>query len=124
MAGGEGQSATSGPEAAIRSPFVSLPGLVVDTGRLREVCDRYGVSRLDVFGSVSRGDLSPESDIDVLYEPTPGARLGREIQKLALELADLVGRPVRSASRNALHERVRDQVLAEARLLSTRERCC
>lgn len=118
------QAAGSGQEAAIRSPFVTLHGLAVDRGRLREVCDRYGVSRLDVFGSVDRGNPASESDVDVLYELMPGARLGWEIEDFALELADLLGRPVDLLSRNALHERLREEVLGEARLLYVRDPCC
>jgi predicted nucleotidyltransferase len=91
--------------------------LVVDRERLREVCARYGVARLEVFGSVSRGDASSASDIDLLYELAPGARLGWDIEDLAVELAALLGRRVDLVSRNAVHERLRDEVLAEARPL-------
>ena len=55
---------------------VSVSGLVVDAKRLCDLCSRYGVARLDVFGSVGRGEASPESDVAVLYELEPGARLG------------------------------------------------
>lgn len=41
--------------------------------RLREVCQRYGVVRLDVFGSSARGTAGPGSDIDLLYTLAPGA---------------------------------------------------
>jgi len=97
--------------------LVSAPGLAVDTERLHQVCARYGVSRLDVFGSASRGDTTPESDVDILYELAPHARLGWDIEKLADELSELVGRRVDLVSRKALHERLRDEVLSEARLL-------
>jgi len=95
---------------------MGLPGLAVDAERLREVCSRYGISRLDLFGSVGRGDVSPGSDVDLLYELIPGARLGWDIEKLSEELSQLLGRPVDLVSRNALHERLRERVLAEARL--------
>lgn len=89
----------------------------VDTERLGEICRRYGIARLDVFGSVSRGDESTESDIDVLYELVPGARLGWNIEALADELSEVLRRPVDLVSRKALHERLRETVLREARLL-------
>jgi uncharacterized protein len=91
--------------------------LTVDEERLREVCARYGVSRLEVFGSVGRGDTSTDSDIDLLYELEPHARLGWHIEDLAQELSAVLGRPVDLVSRRALNERLRDDVLAEARLL-------
>lgn len=89
----------------------------VDAKRLREICTRYGVVRLEVFGSAGRGEDRPDSDIDVLYELAPDARLGWDIESLADELSELFGRPVDLVSRSALHERLREAVLAEARLL-------
>jgi uncharacterized protein len=97
--------------------LVAVPELAVDADQLAEVCRRYGVSRLDVFGSVSRGEAGPDSDIDVLYELAAGSRLGWNIEDLADELSRLLGRRVDLVSSNALHDRLRDKVLAEARLL-------
>jgi len=70
-----------------------------------------------VFGSLGRGDPEPDSDVDLLYELQPGARLGWNVENLADELSELLGRRVDLISRNALHERLRDEVLAEAWLL-------
>ena len=33
-----------------------------------EVCGRFGVKRLEAFGSVLRGDFSPSSDVDFLVQ--------------------------------------------------------
>lgn len=86
----------------------------IDVERLREVCERYGVVRLEVFGSLARGTGRPDSDIDLLYTLAPGARLGWAIEDLSEELAEVLGRPVDLVSRRALNSRIRDQVLAEA----------
>jgi predicted nucleotidyltransferase len=94
-----------------------LPGVTVDEARLADVCARYGIARLLVFGSVARGTATPDSDIDVLYELEPGRRLGWEIEQLADELAALFGRPVDLVSLAALHRRLKDTVLSEARTL-------
>lgn len=91
--------------------------LGLDRDRLDDICRRYGVARLDVFGSVSRREADPDSDVDVLYELMPGARLGWEIETLADELAEVIGRPVDLVSRRALHERLRATVLADAQLI-------
>lgn len=90
-------------------------GIDFDLERIGEICRRYGVARLDVFGSAARGDLGPDSDVDLLYELTPGARLGWEIEDLTDELAAVLGRRVDLVARSALHDRLRDAVLAEAR---------
>lgn len=88
--------------------------LDVDVERLREVCERYGVVRLDVFGSLAHGTARPDSDIDLLYTLAPGKRLGWAIEDLNHELAKIFGRPVDLVSRRALNSRLRDRVLAEA----------
>ena len=43
-----------------------MVSVAFDVERLREVCERYGVVRLEVFGSVARGVTHLESDIDLL----------------------------------------------------------
>ncbi len=96
---------------------MAVPDLAVDTAKLQKVCDRYGVVRLEVFGSTGRGEADVDSDVDVLYELAPVARLGWDIEQLADELTQLLGRRVDLVSRRSLHQRLRDRVLAEARLL-------
>ncbi len=96
---------------------MTIAGLDVDVDRISEICQRYGVARLEVFGSVSRGEERPDSDMDVLYDLVPGARLGWDIENLADELSDALGRSVDLVSRKGLHERLRDAVLAEASVL-------
>jgi predicted nucleotidyltransferase len=94
-----------------------IDGRTVDPSRLAEICRRYGVAELAVFGSVARGDASGTSDVDVLYVLGPGAALGFALNDLEDELAALFGRPVDLVSKRALHRLIRDQVLAEARTL-------
>ncbi len=88
--------------------------LDVDRLRLDALCRRFGIARLDVFGSVARGEDGPGSDVDLLYELAQGRALGWEIEDLSQDLADLFGRPVDLVSRKALHPLIRDQVLADA----------
>ncbi len=86
----------------------------VDVERLREVCERYGVVRLEVFGSLVHGAARPDSDIDLLYTLAPGTRLGWAIEDLNEELAAVFGRPVDLVSHRGLNPRIRERVLAEA----------
>ena len=88
--------------------------VTMDVERLREVCQRYGIVRLEIFGSSARGTAGPGSDIDLLYTLAPGVRLGWEIEDLTSELAAVLGRPVDLVSRQALNARIRDQILKEA----------
>jgi uncharacterized protein len=93
------------------------PESTVDEERLAAACARYGVGRLLIFGSVARGTATPDSDVDVLYELLPGRVLGWEIEQFVDELSEVLGRPVDLVSRAALHRRLREPVLAEARPL-------
>lgn len=97
--------------------MVGMQAIEVDLARLGVVCERYGVARLDVFGSVSRGDADADSDIDLLYTLLPGARLGWEIEDLSDDLAAIFGRPVDLVAERAVNPIIRDQVLEEARPL-------
>jgi len=97
--------------------MASIAGIEVDGLRLAEICERYGIAELEIFGSSARGTARPDSDVDVLYTVRPGRRLGWEIEDLAEELSDLIGRPVDLVSRRALHPLLRAGVLAQARTL-------
>ncbi len=65
---------------------------------LAAICRRYGVMRLEVFGSAADGTFDPErSDVDFLVEFRPGADLGPWMGRffdLKRELEETMGRPV------------------------------
>ncbi|MGL5861784.1 MAG: nucleotidyltransferase family protein [Phycicoccus sp.] len=88
---------------------------VATRARLGEVCRQYGVARLLMFGSAARGAAQADSDLDVLYELLPGKHLGWEVEDLADELSDVLGRRVDLVSAVALHRRLRPGVLGDAR---------
>ena len=94
-----------------------VPAVAIDRRRLADVCDRYGVAELHLFGSVARNTAGHESDIDLLYVLAPGHHLGFSINRLEDDLAELFGRPVDLVSKAALHAAIRDDVLAEAQEL-------
>jgi len=68
-----------------------------------------------VFGSRARGEVRPDSDIDIPYTLRPGRRLGWEIEQLADELTELLGHKVHLVSLRSLHPLLQPSVLAEAR---------
>src|ERR1700687_188593 len=74
-----------------------------------------GIVRLAVFGSVARGDNSPESDVDLLadFDKTKRYTL-LTMGKLENRLADLLGTRVDLSAREWLKESVKDQVLRES----------
>ena len=62
---------------------------------IEALCRKHGVLSLALFGSAARGELKPESDVDLLIEFKPGARVGLfELQDIQSEFAAILGRPV------------------------------
>jgi len=63
------------PAPVLRSPVagyeVGRPR-TVPRAKLAALCRKYHVRRLGLFGSAARGELAPESDVDLLIEFEPG----------------------------------------------------
>jgi predicted nucleotidyltransferase len=90
----------------------------VDKTQLADLCRRYQVRELSLFGSAARGDMRPDSDVDLLVEFLPNAEVGLvEHAGLMLDLGRLLGRKVDLVSKNALKPRIRPYVLADAQLV-------
>ena len=90
----------------------------VDGPSLAEVCRRYGVRELSLFGSAVRGEMRPESDIDIMVEFEPGVRIGLiKFESLISELELLAGRRVDLVTKRGLKPWVRPQVLKDARVI-------
>ena len=90
----------------------------VDGLSLAEVCRRYGVKELSLFGSAARGEMHPESDIDVMVEFKPGVRIGLiKFESFVDELESLAGRKVDLVTKRGLKPWVRPAVLKDARVI-------
>jgi predicted nucleotidyltransferase len=75
----------------------------------------FSVRSFHVFGSIVRGQLGPTSDIDILVEFEPDARIGLfEFSRLQRRLSELLGRPVDLVTPDALHKSLRQRILSEA----------
>lgn len=82
---------------------------------IREFCRTHGVRELALFGSALRDDFSADSDVDVLIDPAPEARIGLvTLQRMRDELAAIFGRPVDLLTRAGLNPNIREDVLREA----------
>ncbi len=87
----------------------------IQKDRIAEFCKRNHIRRLSFFGSVLRGDFGPSSDVDVLVEFEPGARVGLiRLSGLELELGHIIGRKVDLNTPGFLSKYYRDQILGEA----------
>jgi len=83
-----------------------LPLLADRLEPLRELCDRYGVDRLEVFGSAAKGLFDPaSSDLDFIVRMADQREKGyaRRFCSFADELEALFGRPVDLLTESMIH---------------------
>ena len=98
--------------------MISLGLIDVDESELAQICRRYRVQELSVFGSAARGTMRPDSDIDLLVEFLPEAEPGLlDHAGLMLDLSELLYRKVDLVSKNGLRPLIRDSVTRDARRL-------
>lgn len=85
--------------------------------KIREVCARYRVAKLSVFGSALHDPLLAR-DLDLLVEFQAGAVLSMlEFARLEQELESVIGRHVDLREPADLSHLFREQVTREARLV-------
>jgi uncharacterized protein len=70
--------------------------------RLAPFCQRHGVARLELFGSVAREEAHRGSDIDLLITFKPEVHLGWDFFDLHKEIEDLLGCDVDLLTRRAV----------------------
>ncbi len=75
--------------------------------RLLKIAQKYGISKISVFGSVARGDSTSNSDVDFLVEMQDGASLFG-VAGFSYETEKLLGIPVDVVPVSALSQ-VKDQ---------------
>jgi predicted nucleotidyltransferase len=86
--------------------------------QLADYCRRNQIGYLALFGSAVRGELRPDSDVDLLVEFTPEARIGfMALGRIGRELSALFGRPVDLVPRAGLKPLIRQEVLQSAQVI-------
>jgi predicted nucleotidyltransferase len=92
------------------------PSDVLDLNRalIRRVVESHRARNARVFGSVLHGKDTDNSDLDILVDPMPETTL-LDIGAIRHELRKLLGVPVDVLTPNALPDKFRAIVLAEAR---------
>ena len=94
-------------------PMRPSEALALHRTRIREIALSHHVSNVRVFGSAMRRDDGPDSDLDLLVEPTPQTTLF-DIGAIRFELKQLLGIDIDVLTPNALPDKYRAQVLKEA----------
>ena len=80
------------------------PSLDEIKSRLAPFCRQHGVARLEVFGSLARGEPHSRSDIDLLVTFQPDVHLGWDFFELHKEIEDLLGCEVDLLTRRSVEQ--------------------
>lgn len=88
--------------------------LALNRAAIRHVVESHRARNARVFGSVLRDQDTDTSDLDILVDPMPDMTLF-DIGAIRHKLSKLLGVPVDVLTPNALPDRFRAAVLAEAR---------
>jgi predicted nucleotidyltransferase len=94
---------------------MSIAGLLKSRrDEILAIAERHGASNVRVFGSVARGEASPDSDVDFLVDLEPGRTL-LDHGQLQADLENLLGCHVDVITdRGLLRSHARARVLEEA----------
>ena len=95
----------------------TIPTLAQLRARRDEIltlAERHGASNVRVFGSVARGDATPESDVDLLVDQDWSRLTSWGGMGFIVELEDLLNCTVDVATVEELKPRIRERVLNEA----------
>lgn len=88
----------------------------IDVRKLIDICRKYRVSKVSLFGSFARGDAAPDSDIDLLI--TFSDRVGLlTLVKLERELSEALHRIVDLLTEQSISPYLRDQILSEQKVI-------
>jgi uncharacterized protein len=105
------------PLSACRRRMATLPRMhpLIETHRaeLLALARRRGVTGVRVFGSMSRGDGTDNSDVDLLVTLAPGTS-ALALGGLLLDAQELLGRRVDVVTEASLHPALRERVMALA----------
>jgi predicted nucleotidyltransferase len=89
----------------------------IDRRKITDFCAKWKVTEFSLFGSVSRDDFGPESDVDVLVSFAPGTLFTMyQWVDMIDELQALFGRPIDLVDESTLKNPFRRH-----RILKTRE---
>lgn len=89
--------------------------------KIAEICRRYQIRELSLFGSQVRGDSTAASDFDFLVEFQPEAKIGFiKLGKIQSELEDIVRTKVDLVPKDGLKPIIRQRVLAETETIYAR----
>jgi uncharacterized protein len=99
------------------------PGRInITKEQIVEFCQKSHIKKLAFFGSVLRDDFKKKSDIDVLVDFDPNAKMDLiRMAEIEIELSKIIGKKVDLRTPQDLSVYFRDKVIAEAEVQYERE---
>lgn len=91
-----------------------VSGIDIPSDKIAEICRRHHILEMSVFGSAARGDMRPDSDIDIMVVLDPQAKVGWEFFGLGDELAEILGHPIDCGTKDGLKLHARPSALRDA----------
>ena len=92
--------------------------LIYSKEELKQICSKYQVDYLGVFGSVARGDNKKGSDIDLLVRFSPVNKGGLfELSAMRDDLQKLLHRKVDLLTEGFLSKYFKDEVVSQAKTI-------
>ena len=90
-------------------------GIILPETELAEICRRYQIKELSLFGSAVRGEMRPDSDIDVLVELDRDRPMGIfEYARLKLYINEILEGTGDVVNRRTLKPLLRNNILNDA----------
>lgn len=84
--------------------------------KILPILRRYGVKRVGLFGSCVRGEMTPDSDIDILVEIDSDISL-LDFVGLKLELEEVLNRKVDLVEYNTIKPLLRETILSQQEII-------
>ena len=89
--------------------------------KIVEICWKYQISELSLFGSQVRGDFTEKSDFDFLVIFQPEAKIGfLKLGSISSELEEIVHTKVDLVPKDGLKHTIKQKILAEAEIIYAR----
>lgn len=96
---------------------MNMNGIDVPEQEIADICRRYHIRRLALFGSVLRNQLRSDSDLDVLVEFDEHHTPGFAFFDVEAELSKILGRKVDLNTPQFLSPHFRQEVEAQAEVV-------
>ena len=93
----------------------------VNTDKLLEMCGKYDISFLGIFGSYARGTFTPKSDLDLLAKFSTKKSL-LDLVKTEREISEAMGIKVDLLTEKSISPYLKEKIMGELKVIYDRKR--